>query len=69
MFTYDKPSTSSDPPPLPKLYKKPMDPEWARRYNKNHEQQEERKHEEEERRGQEELLKHQIRICFWGTVR
>ncbi|KAF8193158.1 hypothetical protein K438DRAFT_1934871 [Mycena galopus ATCC 62051] len=69
MFSYDTSplSSSSEPPLPPKLYSKPMDPAWAQRYNKNHEAQEVRKREEEERREQELLVKHQIRICFWGT--
>ncbi|KAF8125854.1 hypothetical protein K438DRAFT_1822709 [Mycena galopus ATCC 62051] len=69
MFSYDTspPPSSSESPLAPKLYSKPMDPAWAQRYNKNHEAQEVRKREEEERREQELLVKHQIRICFWGT--
>ena len=44
-----------------------MDTEWAWWYNKNHEAQEIRKREEEQHE-QDLMLKHQIRICFWGIV-
>ncbi|KAJ7831640.1 hypothetical protein B0H13DRAFT_2679311 [Mycena leptocephala] len=70
MFAYEPSSsteTQEEPLPPPKLYKKTMDPAWARRYNKNHEEQEERKRAEEQRRTQELMFERQVRFCFWGT--
>ncbi|KAJ7603896.1 hypothetical protein FB45DRAFT_1044412 [Roridomyces roridus] len=81
MFTYDVPTSSDSPStyeaPMssttpsatelaPKLYSKVMSPEFAAKYNKNHEVQAKRRRAEEERREQETMLKHQVRVCFWG---
>ncbi|KAF8151866.1 hypothetical protein K438DRAFT_1778685 [Mycena galopus ATCC 62051] len=71
MFSYEHPLSSVDAPPTslpPKVYKKPMDPEWAHRYNKNHEVQEQRRIgriAEEERRKQDLMFERQVRFCFW----
>ncbi|KAJ6564877.1 hypothetical protein DFH09DRAFT_1158034 [Mycena vulgaris] len=64
MFAYAPPSSidpaeaspsieSTGPSLPPKVYKKPMDSEWARQYNANHEEREMRKAAEEQRRKQE----------------
>ncbi|KAJ7816226.1 hypothetical protein B0H14DRAFT_2602829 [Mycena olivaceomarginata] len=49
----------------PKVYKKPMDPDWAKRYNANHEEREKRKAAEAQRRKQELLFERQVRVCCW----
>ncbi|KAJ7842478.1 hypothetical protein B0H14DRAFT_2586343 [Mycena olivaceomarginata] len=69
MSSYDtSPSPSSSEPPLPpKLYSKPMDPAWAQRYNKNTKRRRCGSGKRRNDREQDLLLKHQIRICFWGT--
>ncbi|KAJ6578423.1 hypothetical protein B0H19DRAFT_1253661 [Mycena capillaripes] len=65
-YEYLAPSKEAPLPSLPpKLHKKPMDPEWARRYNKNHEAQEQRRIAEEERRQQDLMFERQVRFCFW----
>ncbi|KAJ7848755.1 hypothetical protein B0H14DRAFT_3671442 [Mycena olivaceomarginata] len=65
-YEYPAPSMEAPPPSLPpKLNKKPMDPEWAHRYNKNHEEQEQRRIAEEERRQQALMFERQVRVCFW----
>ncbi|KAF7371583.1 hypothetical protein MVEN_00013700 [Mycena venus] len=70
MFSYEHPLSSMDAPSTslpPKLHKKPMDPEWARRYNDIHAAQEQRKIAEEERRKQDLMFERQVRFCFWSA--
>ncbi|KAK7028535.1 hypothetical protein R3P38DRAFT_2526064 [Favolaschia claudopus] len=57
-------STPADPLP-PKVYKKAMNEEWARRYNATHEQRELRKLAEEQRRQQQFQYEREVRICCW----
>ncbi|KAJ7633784.1 hypothetical protein DFH06DRAFT_1221670 [Mycena polygramma] len=71
MFAYDP--TSSIPDPLDdsqaseKVYKKTMDPKWARQYNTNHEEREMRKAAEDQRRKQELMFERQVQVCCWMT--
>ncbi|KAJ7321621.1 hypothetical protein DFH08DRAFT_889212 [Mycena albidolilacea] len=70
MFSYEHPLSSMDAQPTslpPKLHKKPMDPEWVRRYNDIHAAQEQRKIAEEERRKQDFMFERQVRFCFWNA--
>ncbi|KAK6997166.1 hypothetical protein R3P38DRAFT_2563739 [Favolaschia claudopus] len=68
MFSTATPADSGPTEPLPpKVYKKPMGEEWARRYNATHEQREFRKTAEEQRRQQQFQYEREIRICCWMT--
>ncbi|KAJ7858521.1 hypothetical protein B0H14DRAFT_2577729 [Mycena olivaceomarginata] len=62
MFSYEDPLSLMDVPPtslLPKLHKKPMDPEWVCRYTDIHTAQEQQKIAEEERRKQDLMFERQ----------
>ncbi|KAF7334038.1 hypothetical protein MVEN_02309300 [Mycena venus] len=63
--TTSSPSTSEVDVLPPKLYKKPMNAEWAHRYNTNHEEREARKATEEQRRQQDLPYGRQVRFCCW----
>ncbi|KAJ7458809.1 hypothetical protein B0H11DRAFT_2199381 [Mycena galericulata] len=69
MFSYQSSSSTidaGDEPLPPKLYKKAMDPDWARKYNANRAEQEKRKIAEEQRRRQDQLFERQVRFCYWS---
>ncbi|KAK7014294.1 hypothetical protein R3P38DRAFT_3003083 [Favolaschia claudopus] len=70
MHAYEPIDAHSVPTPTslpPKVYKKPMDPQWAVRYNENHAAQQQRKQAEEQRRAQDLMYERQIRFCFWSA--
>ncbi|KAF8189465.1 hypothetical protein K438DRAFT_1971586 [Mycena galopus ATCC 62051] len=59
-------SLNNDAGTLPlKLYKKPMNEEWARRYNATHAEREERKAAEAQRREQQQLFDRQVSFYCW----